>query len=67
MEARDEERRKIVSQNRKMIELKERKKKKADKEIKSMRNMMEKIRNRKQRVLEIISHERSSLEKLTIL
>uniref|UniRef100_A0A1J3GWF6 Uncharacterized protein n=1 Tax=Noccaea caerulescens TaxID=107243 RepID=A0A1J3GWF6_NOCCA len=67
MEARDEEKRKMVSQNRKMIELKERKIKKADKEIKSMRKMMEKIRIRKQRVLEIISHERSCLEKLTIL
>lgn len=59
MEARDEEKREHVLGRRKIIESKERKIKKAENEIKSMRKMMDRIRIRKQRALDTISHEKS--------
>ncbi|KAG7653843.1 hypothetical protein ISN44_As01g010710 [Arabidopsis suecica] len=67
MEAKGEQKRKKVVKRRKKIESRERKIKKTENEIKSMRKMMERIHNKKHKALETISHERSCLEKITIL
>lgn len=67
MSARDEEKMKKVLERRKKIESRQRKIKKAENDIKSMRKMMERVGNRKQKALETISYERSCLEKITIL
>lgn len=67
MEAKGEQKRKKVVKRRKKIESRERKIKKTENEIKSMRKMMERIHNKKYKALETISHERTCLEKITIL